>query len=167
MDWTVVLNNKHHTLTQEGTRAESRLMYIPPGKVGLISMYNMVSEIKIIGSGRDAVLSTSACARLLKVSVAPSGNLPKLASCDSYLDLRREHERLLEDRVLTKEPIYQCGEEWNITPCNNMALIPVPGLYLIELFDVDQLEEAYIEFITLDVAAAAIIPDAFKMGEIL
>lgn len=164
MDWTIVLDHKHHTLTQEGTRAESRLMYVPPGKVGMVSMYNMVEQLVMSGVGADIVLSSSACARILKVSVARSGDLPKMTGCASYLDLNREHERLLEDREIVKEPIYQCGREWTISPCNNLAIIPVPGLYIIELFDVNQLDEAYIEFITLDVAAATIIPEAFKLG---
>ena len=164
MDWTIVLDTDHHVLTQEGTRAESRLMHVPPGKVGLVSMYNMVEELELTGEGADRALSSTACARFLKVSVARSGNLPNMGTCAHYLDLRREHERLLGDRTIQKEPIYQCGQEWSISPCNNMALIPVPGLYIIELFDVNQLDEAYIEFVTLDVSAASIIPDAFKLG---
>lgn len=164
MDWTIVLDRNIHALTQEGTRAESRLMYIPPGKVGIISMYNMTEEVSISGEGLDAVINTSGCARILKVSVARAGKLPELSDCGQVIDLRREHEKLLADRVITKEPMYQCGQEWNITPCNNMQLITVPGLYLIELFDVSQLEEAYIEFIAVDVATASIIPDSFKLG---
>lgn len=164
MDWTIVLDRKTHTLTQEGTRAESRMMYIPPGKVGLISMYNMTEEVSIFGEGINAVIDTSGCARILKVSVAKSGRLPELSDCGKTIDLYREHEKLLEARAITKEPMYQCGQEWNISPCNNMQLIAIPGLYIIELFDVDQLEEAYIEFIAIDVATASIIPDSFKLG---
>lgn len=164
MDWTIVLDSKRHKLTQEGTRAESRLMYVPPGKIGLVSMYNMVEELVLTGEGAQRALSSTACARFLKVSVADSADLPAFKNCAHYIDLHREHERLLGDREIRKEPIYQCGQEWSISPCNNMALIPVPGIYIIELFDVNQLDEAYIEFITLDVAAASIIPDAFKLG---
>lgn len=164
MDWTIVLDRNTHTLTQEGTRAESRMMYIPPGKVGLISMYNMTEEVNIYGEGADAVIDASGCARILKVSVARAGRLPELTSCGQTLDLHREHERLLGDRQIRKEPMYQCGEEWNISPCNNIQLISIPGLYIIELFDVDQLEEAYIEFIAVDVETASIIPDSFKLG---
>lgn len=164
MDWTIVLNKDHHALTQEGTRAESRVIHIPPGKVGLLSMFNMIEVISLVGTGANAVLSSKGCARLLKVSVAKSGNLPHLIDCAQFVDLRREHERLLEDRSIIQEPVYQCGQEWNISPCNSMMLIPVPGLYIIELFDVDQLDEAYIEFTTLTVAEAAIIPDSFKLG---
>lgn len=164
MDWTTVLDRDHHVITQEGTRAESRMMHVPPGKVGLLSMYNMIELISLIGTGADAVLQSSGCARLLKVSIARSGDLPKRVSCGSDIDLQREHEKLLENRDILKEPVYQCGQEWVISPCNNMMLIPVPGLYIIELFAVEQLDDAYIEFITLDVADAAIIPDGFKLG---
>lgn len=164
MDWTIVLDRNTHTLTQEGTRAESRMMYIPPGQVGIISMYNMAEEAIIVGEGQDAAIEMTGCARILKVSVARSGQLPELSDCGRVIDLRREHAKLLEDREITKEPMYQCGHEWNITPCSNMQIITIPGLYIIELFDTDQLEEAYIEFIAVDVATASIIPDSFKLG---
>lgn len=164
MDWTIVLDRKTHTLTQEGTRAESRMMYIPPGQVGIISMYNMVEEAVIEGEGADAVIMTKGCARILKVSVARSKNLPELANCGQVIALDREHEKLLAERKITKEPMFQCGQEWNISPCNNMQVITIPGLYIIELFDTDQLDEAYIEFIAVDVATASIIPDSFKLG---
>ena len=123
MDWTIVLDRKTHTLTQEGTRAESRMMYIPPGQVGIISMYNMVEEAVIEGVGADAVIVTKGCARILKVSVARSKNLPELLSCGQVIALDREHEKLLAERKITKEPMFQCGQEWNISPCNNMQVI--------------------------------------------
>ena len=164
MDWTIVLDHKIHTVTQEGTRAESRLMYIPPGKVGIISMYNMSQEITVTGTGASAMVEVSGCARILKVSVAKSGKLAELVSCGEHVDLRREHERLMAERVIKKEPMFQCGQEWNISPCDNMQVISIPGLYIIELFSVDQLQDAYIEFIAVDVTAASIIPDSFKLG---
>lgn len=164
MDWTTVLDRKTHTLTQEGTRAESRMMYIPPGQVGIISMYNMTQEIVVEGTGPTAEVSLTGCARVLKVSVARAGSLPQMGNCGEVIDLYREHEKLLAERRITKEPLYQCGREWNLTPCDNMQVITLPGLYIIEMFDVDQLEEAYIEFIAIDVATAMIIPDSFKLG---
>lgn len=164
MDWTTVLDSKIHTLTQEGTRAESRMMYIPPGKVGVISMYNMSEVVTITGEGSAAMVTVTGCARILKVAVARSGKLAELATCGQHIDLAREHERLLAERAIKKEPMFQCGQEWNISPCSNMQVIPVPGLYIVELSSVDQLEDAYIEFIALDVTAASIIPDSLKLG---
>ena len=50
---------------------------------------------------------------------------------------------------------------------HNYALIPVPGLYLIELFDVNQFDIAYIEYTLLSVADSMAIPDDFKLGSSL
>ena len=71
---------------------------------------------------------------------------------------------MLDNRVITSEPVFQSSAEWALTPCNNFALIPTPGLYMIQLLDPDQLDVAFIEYAIMDVKDALIIPDAFKLG---
>ena len=45
-----------------------------------------------------------------------------------------------------------------------MALIPVPGFYVLETDDVDQLSTAYVEYAVIDANQASVIPDGFKLG---
>lgn len=179
MDWTIALNKDNNTLTPDGTRANSKPIYIPPGKVALISMFNMVTTYTLVDINgnpvpavnpdgtynQQATLYSDDCAIILKLSVGPIERdlLKDICACDTP-NLGSLTQRMMDSRVITSEPVFQSTKEWGLTPCNNFALIPTPGLYMIQLLDPDQLDVAFIEYALLDVQDAAIIPDAFKLG---
>lgn len=160
MDWKIALDVNHHTLIEDGAKAESSVIYIPPGKVALLSMYNMLATIDYV----DGVLSTDDCAEIQKLSFGATPELAEFVSCDQNRNLSNEMQAALRSRRMFKEPVTQCGQCWTINPCNNFVLIPTPGFYSIILYDVDQIDVAYIEYILIDVADAAAIPDEFKLG---
>jgi len=160
MDWKIALDAKHHTLIEGGTKAESSIIYIPPGKVALLSMYNMLATIDYDGEN----LSTDDCAEIQKISFGATPDLAPAIECGENRNLTREMLAAINSRRMFKEPVTQCSQCWTIHPCNNFVMIPVPGFYSVILYDVDQVDEAYIEYILLDVADAAAIPDDFKLG---
>jgi hypothetical protein len=169
MDWNIALNAANHTLSDDGTRANSKPIYIPPGKVALLSMFNMVTTYdlvdKVLPDGvTHKVLTSNDCAIVVKLSVGKSQTIiDKFTKCET-LDISSILQDMLDARKITQEPVYQGGEEWGISPCNNMVLIPTPGLYMVQILDPQQLDVAFIEYTLLDVADAVIIPDEFKLG---
>lgn len=160
MDWKIALDINNHTLIEGGTKAESSVIYIPVGKVALLSMYNMLATIDYV----DGVLSTDDCAEVQKLSFGATPELAEFVACGASRNLNSEMASALSKRRLFKEPVTQCGQCWTINPCNNFVMIPTPGYYSIVLYDVDQIDVAYIEYAILDVADAAAIPDEFKLG---
>lgn len=160
MDWIIALDNNHHTLIEDGTKAESGIIHIPVGKVALLSMYNMLATIDY----NDGVLSTDDCAEIQKLSFGATPELAKFVECGHNRNLSNEMLSALRSRRMFKEPVTQCSQCWTINPCNNFVMIPTPGFYSIILYDVDQVDVAYIEYVLVDVADAAAIPNEFKLG---
>lgn len=179
MDWITALDKTRHTLTEDGRRANSKPIYIPPGKVALISMFNMVTSYQLVDINgnptpavnpdgtynQQATLYSDDCAVIVKLSVGPIGKdlLADICACGTT-NINSLTQSMLDNRVITSEPVFQSSTEWALTPCNNFALIPTPGLYMIQLLDPDQLDVAFIEYAIMDVKDALIIPDAFKLG---
>lgn len=178
MDWKIALDAKNYELTDDGKRANSKPIYIPPGKVALISMFNLVTTYKLTdvngnptsavnpdGSyNQQATLYSDDCAVILKLSVGVAQNVAEqIAPCTAE-DMTSILQAISDARKITKEPVFQSSAEWSLTSCNNFALIPTPGLYMVQLLDPQQLDVAFIEYTLLDVADAIIIPDAFKLG---
>lgn len=160
MDWKIALDINNHTLIEGGEKAESNIIHIPPGKVALLSMYNMLATVDYDG----VTLETDDCAEIQKLSFGATPELAPLVGCGMDRNIEREMKSALAKRRMFKEPVTQCGECWSIHPCNNFVMIPTPGYYSIILYDVDQIDVAYIEYIIIDVADSAAIPNEFKLG---
>lgn len=178
MDWKIALDAKNYELTDDGKRANSKPIYIPPGKVALISMFNLVTTYELVdingnptpaintdGSyNQQATLYSDDCAVILKLSVGAAQNVAEQIAPCSPKDMAGVLQAISDARKITQEPVFQSSAEWSLTSCNNFALIPTPGLYMVQLLDPQQLDVAFIEYTLLDVADAMIIPDAFKLG---
>lgn len=160
MDWIIALDKEHHTLIEGGTKAESNIIHIPVGKVALLSMYNMLATIDYDG----VTLETDDCAEIQKLSFGATPELAPQVECGNNRNLNAEMLKAIQSRRMFKESVTQCSQCWTIHPCNNFVMIPTPGFYSIILYDVDQIDTAYIEYVLIDVADAAAIPDDFKLG---
>lgn len=160
MEWMIALDKDHHTLIEGGAKAESSIIYIPVGKVALLSMYNMLVTIDYDG----VTLETDDCAEIQKLSFGATPELAPMVECGKNRNLNVEMLKAMQSRRMFKEAVTQCSQCWTIHPCNNFVMIPTPGFYSIILYDVDQIDTAYIEYVLIDVADAAAIPDDFKLG---
>ena len=160
MDWIIALDVDHHALIEGGAKAESEIIHIPAGKVALLSMYNMLATIDYDG----VTLESDDCGEIQKLSFGATPELAPQIECGKNRNLNSEMLRAIQNRRLFKEPVTQCSQCWTIHPCNNFVMIPTPGFYSVILYDVDQIDTAYIEYILIDVADAAAIPDDFKLG---
>ena len=167
MDFNIALDKDNHTLISGGTTAQSNIIYIPPGKVALLSLYNMMTIVNMKDENGKKVLENKSCLAIKKLSFGRTPDVSK----DLVEDLcsnNRSHQaladELLADRRVFSEPVYQNCCEWSLNPANNMALIPVPGFYVLETDDVDQLSTAYVEYAVIDANQASAIPDGFKLG---
>lgn len=169
MDYTIIFDKDHQKVSENGTSMYSDVLYIPPGKTALLSLYNMVDETKLVTdptTGKKS-LSSGSCVTVHKLSLGQTGDITdvvKQVECGRVYDVQNELRKLLYNRRLFHEPVYQCGSTWTLNPCNNFALIPTPGFYMLELTDVAQFDTAYVEYALLDVSDSVVIPDDFKLG---
>lgn len=166
MDYTILYDKDHRTLAANGKSAFSDILYIPPGKTALLSLYNMINELKLVENEQTGkkYLQSDDCAVVHKLSLGQTGDIARKIECGERVDITGELKGLLYNRRLFHEPVYQCGNSWTLNPCNNFALIPTPGFYMLELFDVNQFDTAYIEFALLSVSDSMAIPNEFKLG---
>lgn len=167
MDFTVLYDSNNRIVSENGKTMFSKILYIPQGKVALVSLFNMVNALTLKedeDTGKP-VLTSDTCIKVHKISLGRAGSIVKKLSCgDPMPNLDAEIRAMMHNRRMMYEPVYQCGTAWTINPCNNFALIPTPGFYMLELFDVNQFDTAYIEYVLLDVAESLAIPDDFKLG---
>lgn len=167
MDYTILFDKDHRKASDTGTSAYSDILYIPPGKTALLSLYNMYDETKMTkdeATGKMSLQSNS-CVVIHKLSLGQTGDVGRKIQCGERVDVQAELRKLLHNRRVFHEPVYQCGNSWAINPCNNFALIPTPGFYMLEIMDVNQLDTAYVEYALLNVADSVVIPDEFKLGD--
>lgn len=166
MDFEILYDKEHRTISSNGKSAYSDILYVPPGKTALLSLYNMYSEasIKTDPVTGKKVLSSNDCVVVHKLSFGQTGDIARKISCGENVDITRELKQLLYNRRLFHEPVFQCGDEWTISSCNNYALLPTPGFFMLELVDTNQFDTAYIEYALLSVPDSMIIPDDFKFG---
>lgn len=166
MDFSILFDKEHQTLSANGISAFSDILYIPPGKTALLSLYNMVNELNLVKdpkTGKFSLVSDD-CVVVHKLSLGETKDIARKLECGERVDLTGELKALLYNRRLFHEPIYQCGCSWTLNPCNNFALIPTPGFYMLEFFDVNQFDTAYVEYALLSVADSLAIPNDFKLG---
>ena len=165
MDYTILFDKDRRTIAEHGTRAFSEILYIPPGKVALLSMYNMYNEVQVTKNAKgETALVAKDCALVHKLSLGKTGDIARKIECGERVDVQGELRGLLANRRLFHEPVYQCGCTWSLNPCNNFALIPTPGFYMLEFFNPNQFDTAYVEYALLSVSDSMAIPDDFKLG---
>lgn len=166
MDYTILFDVDHRTVSRDGTSAFSDILYIPPGKTALLSLFNMVNELNLVKDEKTGKMSLQSddCAVIHKLSLGNTGDIARKVECGEFVDTSGELMELLYNRRVFHEPVYQNGCSWGINPCNNFALIPTPGFYMLEFFDANQFDTAYVEYALLSVVDSMGIPDAFKLG---
>lgn len=166
MDYEVLFDSEHYTLADNGKSAFSDILYIPPGKTALLSLFNMTSELtlKTDDTTGKLTLQSDDCATVHKLSLGKTGDIVRKIECGERVNVISELKNLLHNRRLFHEPVYQCGCSWSINPCNNFILVPTPGFYVLEFFDVNQFDTAYVEYALLSVSDSLAIPNDFKLG---
>ena len=166
MDYTILFDKDHRTVAKHGKSAFSDILYVPPGQTALLSLYNMVNELHLVKDEETGKMSLQSddCAIVHKLSLGKTGDIARKIECGERVDVTGELKALLYNRRLFHEPVYQNGCAWALNPCNNFALIPTPGFYMLEFFDVNQFDTAYVEYALLSVADSMAIPNAFKLG---
>lgn len=163
MEWTVALNKNNFQYAENGTAIDSKIIYIPVGKVALLSMYGMA--INLVPNAQGTALESDSCGIIMKLTMSPANDLGlDISACESPNKLQEALDKLLASRTIFKEDVVQCTSPWALNPCNNFSMIPTPGMYQVRIYDVNQLDDIHIEYALLDVAAAAAIPDDFKLG---
>ena len=164
MDFYIALDKDNHKLVNDGKTAQSNIIYIPKGHTALVSLYNMTTIVKLEEENGEKVLTNKSCLTIKKLSFGRTGNISALYECDKHFNLVAKAQKLLDERRVFAEPVVQDCCAWSINPCNNMALIPTPGLYILETDDIDQLNNAYVEYAILTVDEAKAIPYDFRLG---
>lgn len=164
MDFYIALDKDNHNLVNDGKTAQSNVIYIPKGHTALVSLYNMTTIVKLEEENGEKVLINKSCLTIKKLSFGRTGNIQGLYECDTHINLVAEAQKLLAERRVFAEPVIQDCCAWSINPGNNMALIPTPGFYVLETDDIDQLNNAYVEYAVLTVDEAKAIPYGFKLG---
>lgn len=165
MDSFIAFDKEHRYISGNGRSAFSDIIYIPPGYTALLSLYNMRNIVNIAkDDAGEFVLENKACAVIHKVSFEQGKDIHKELACGNRVNINDLIQDMLKKRRVFHEEVTQCGHSWSINPCNNFVLIPTPGFYRIEFFDINQLDTAYVEYFILSVADSATIPDDFKLG---
>lgn len=162
MDFFIALDKNNHKIVNQGKTLQSHIIYIPPGMVALLSLYNMVNLITI----DENDLVQRSCLTVKKLSFSRTGDIEVADLCDKHKNIVEEMNKLLRNRVVRSEPVYQDCKPWVINPCHNFALLPTPGFYVLETDDLDQLQDMYVEYSVLTAEQAIAIPDSFKLGVI-
>lgn len=165
MDFTVLFDKERQVLIEHGTRAMSEILYIPVGKVALLSLYNMFNEMHLAKDDKGNVeLVSNDCAIVHKLSMGKTGDIARKIECGERVDVYGELQNLLYNRRIFHEPVYQNACNWTLNPCDNFALIPTPGFYVLEFHNPNQFDTAFVEYALLNVADSVAIPDEFKLG---
>lgn len=162
MDFRIAVDKDNYKLINDGKTIQSHIIYIPPGHVALLSLFNMVNTAKLDGT---QIVSKS-CLTVKKLSFSRTGDISdgNLDLCDKTTNIVREAEKLLKSRTIKSEPVYQGCCPWFVDPSHNFSLIPTPGFYVLETDEIDQLETMYVEYAILTAEQALAIPNGFKLG---
>lgn len=168
MNSIILFDKDHRALTDHGARAFSEILHIPIGKVALLSLYNMYNEVQLRKNAKGVTeLVANDCAVVHKLSLGKTDDVARRLECGERVDVHGELRSLLANRRLFHEPVYQNGVAWALNPCNNFTLIPTPGFYMLEFFNPNQFDTAYVEYTLLNSTDSTEIPDDFKLGSTL
>lgn len=116
----------------------SSFFEIPDGKVGLLFGVGFVDEI-----ARDTgsfVTPQAVC--IHKVYLKADG-IPQDVGCGGVLDFDK-----ITVYPYVDEEVIHCGQPWQLTTCNNIGIIGVPGTYYLQLNgrgDGDEKPQVYLE----------------------
>nr|DAD83165.1 MAG TPA: hypothetical protein [Podoviridae sp. ctlpi2] len=166
MNKVILFDRSHRHLEENGTVAFSDILYVPPGRTALLSLYDMraIGYLNTDPQTGKKTVDIPACVMVHKLTLAPTGDLLRRLNCGDYFNVQAELQRLLMERGVRREPVFMCGEPWQISPCNNMAVIALPGFYMLAVCDAAQFDTTYIESTLLTAEESAVIPDYFKLG---
>jgi len=143
---------------KDSTELESPVFYVWPGFVSVISLFGMTNAFVKDAGG---VYNTS-CIVVQKVTVNGAA-LPQVKdTCGA--DLNTVLAGIPVNQVDRFEDVMQGCDAWAINPCNNYAVITVPGRYQLKLASDVQLGEFYVEQITMPVADAILFPAGLILG---
>lgn len=116
----------------------SSFFEVPVGKVGLLFGVGFVDEIE-----RDTgsfVTPQAVCVH--KVYLNAEG-IPQDVGCGGVLDFDK-----ITVYPYVDEEVIHCGQPWQLTTCNNIGIIGVPGTYYLKLNgrgDGDEKPQVYLE----------------------
>ena len=140
------------------TARESPVFFVWPGYVAVISLFGMKNAFANTGGE----LSNTSCIVVQKVTVKGAA-LPQVSdSCGA--DLNSVIAGIPRGEVDRFEDGMQGCMAWAINPCNNYAVITVPGFYQLKVADTAQLGEFYVEQVTIPVADAILFPAGLILG---
>ena len=166
MDFTILFDKNNRKLENNGRVAFSNVLYVPPGKAALLSMYNMTGNQELVtdpATGKQSIVYRD-CVVVHKISYGRVEPFMAEAKCNSMVDMIGEVQKLIAKRRVFFEPVVQKGCSWTLDACNNFALLPVPGFFMLEFTDPNQFDTAYVEYALLNTQDTVTIPDAFKIG---
>lgn len=158
----VALDADTHILQDEGTKAVSRVIYVRPGESALLSLHGMQSVPKISDDKKNLVFG--GCISIKRVHMGEAEMKEIERECGANQSYSNIADNLIRRRVVRPYDIYKCGETWSISPCDNLKLIDVPGFYVAELTELDQLEELVLEYSILNHNQALSIQADIRLG---
>lgn len=102
---------------------QSSYFEVPAGKVGLLFGINFDDEIE--RDTGDFVTPQTVCVHKVYLD---TDDLPQEVGCGGVLNF---------DKIVVlpymDEEVLHCGEPWQLTSCNNIGIIGVPGTYYLKL----------------------------------
>lgn len=165
---TIIFDTQHRRISASGKSFYSDIFYIPTGQAALLSLFNMVIEYYLQRNEKGSQeIQNRSCVTVHKVSLFDGNDKTKIefTGCgNEVVDFQKFIQQQIRQQTLRHEPVFQCGAAWQIDPCNNFALLPIHGFYMLELHDLNQADVALITYSLLDAASSSIIPDNFKLG---
>lgn len=66
--------------------------------------------------------------------------------------------------IVSSEPVVVCGSMWTLTNNTNLAVLSVPGYYMLELCNEGSVGSAVVKVEELTVADAALLPETLYLG---
>jgi len=159
MNQTLNLTYKKVLYDANSTDRVSPVFYVWPGYASLISLFGMKNAF----TNSAGKLYNTSCIVVQKVTVAGAA-LPQVQdSCGK--DLSAVIAGIPRGVVDRFEDVTQgCDSVWGINPCNNYAVITIPGFYQLKVADEAQLGEFYVEQITVPVSDAIMYPSGLILG---
>lgn len=132
----------------------SKPFRVDVGKVLVISSFNFQCEqTDEIGN----VTRPADCAVLHKIEMG-GDELPETSGCGCILDG-------LDIRILSSEPVVQCGKTWTHNARTNLTVLSVPGFYMFEVCNAESIGNLSMKIEELDTADATLIPKQLFHGE--
>ena len=79
MDYTILFDKDHRTIASNGKSAYSDILYVPPGKTALLSLFNMINELNLVKDKTTGKMSLQSddCAVVHKLSLGQTGDIAR------------------------------------------------------------------------------------------